>query len=92
MSRPSASLVNLTNQVSMRTAPSASLLPNDGDRSKLGIQKMDSLESNFSFHFAEAGLEMPIQVEAQELRIDPTGIFEEWGDLLGNPWAPNFYY
>lgn len=52
---------------------------------------MDSLESNFSFHFAEAGLEMPIQVEAQFVRVDPTGIFEEWGDL-GNAWIPNFYY
>jgi hypothetical protein len=34
---------------------------------------------------------MPIQVEAQFVHLDHTGIFEEWGDL-GNAWIPNFYY
>lgn len=55
-------MMSFANQISLRTAPSASLLMGEGEKSKLGIQKMDSLESNFSFHFAEAGLEMPIQV------------------------------
>jgi hypothetical protein len=60
-------------------------------KSKLGFPKMDSLESNFSFHFAEAGLEMPIQVDQQFAQHNPTGIFEEWGDL-GNACIPYFYY
>lgn len=65
--------------------------PEEKHRSKLGFPKMDSLESNFSFHFVEAGLEMPIQVDQQFVLTNPTGIFEEWGDL-GNTWINNFYY